>query len=487
MTNKLSVLKKIFYAALLIAVLVDVCFSFKQYSRFPLDGDMAGGIVPDSDVQKILNDPLGFNVLLKKDLHSNPNRFFAHWSVYKYFRAAPAFLQNFTSPIDSVYLSCALAKVITQVLLILLLAYCTSLHTKTSSKDILVAVALITPLFQTEGYNRVIGIIDWSAAYTFFYALPLALTVIFFIPFYNTYFLNKKSSFNYITHILLIPLAIFISLNGPLIPGVTILLCPITLIYYWHTLYKKTEGNGVIKQMYTAAAAIPKPLLFYFTLLSFLSLYSLYLGSFNPLNKDFDLPIYERYIRLAQGVKNLFTETTAFSFIILMILLNISLIGWKYKKEPDFNKIISITKCFVVFSVLYILLLPLGGTRIYRPFIIRADTIMPVTLGAFFLFGVTALFLLKKTTGFYKLIYFAVTFAFLFHYMDEDNSLFHNNNAEKAALNIIAKSPDKIVEIPSDVTVLSWVKITDYTQSDLNASLIQCWGITKEKKLYFQK
>jgi len=487
MPNKFLFLKKIFYAALLIAVLFDVCFSFKQYSRFPLDGDMAGGVVPANDVKKILADPLGISVLLKKEVYPNPNRFFAHWSVYKYFRTMPTFLQNFTSPIDSVYLSCTIAKIITQVLLIFLLAYCASIYPNTKGKDTLLAAALITPLFQTEGYNRVIGIIDWSAAYTFFYAVPLIFTILFFLPFYNTYFLNKKNSFNIFTYLLLILLAIFISLNGPLIPGVAILVCPITLIYYWHTLYKKTEENGVIKKMYISASAIPKPLLFYFSLLSFLSLYSLYLGSFNSLNSSFNLPIYERYIRLAQGVKNLFTEGPAFPLIILMILLNVGIIIWKYNKEPDFSKVISIPKCFVVFSILYILLLPLGGTRMYRPYIIRFDTIMPVTLGAFFLFSVTALFLLKKITGFYKLIYFAITFAFLFHYMDEDNSLFHNNIKEKAALEIIAKSPEKIVEIPSDVTVLSWVKITDYTQSDLNATLIQCWGITKEKKLYYQK
>ncbi len=484
---KFLTLKNIFYFILFTSLLFDITFSFKQHSRMNLDGDMAQIIVPSNSYKKVLSDPLGFSVLIKKEMYPATNRFFAHWFMAKYFKSVPFFLQYFTPPIESIFFSCALAKTSTQVLIIFLLAYCVSMRSNTPGKDILLAAALLTPLFQTEGYNRIIGIIDWSTTYTFFYALPLAFTLLFFIPFYSVYFLHRKNSFSIATHLVLVFLAFFISFNGPLIPGVILILCPLVLLYYGYIAYKASVPRPFIKQVYEAILSIPKPLLFYFTLVSALSLYSLYIGSYNSENNTFNLPIYERYGRLVNGIKNLFTEGIAFSFILLVIVLNTIIISWKFIQEKNARKILSALKWVGVFSVLYLLLLPLGGTRIYRPDIIRFDTMMPVTLALFFAFGISTLFLLKRNAGVYKFAYTTIIFMFLFHYMDADNSLFHNNKNEREAMEKIAHSSEKIVEIPGDVTVLSWKKITDYHQSELNSTLLQYWGVTKEKKLYYQK
>ncbi len=74
----------------------------------PFDGDMAGGIVPAKDVQKIFEDTFGFNSILTEEKH--PNRFFAHLFFRDYFQKIPIFLQNFTSPIESIYISATFAK-----------------------------------------------------------------------------------------------------------------------------------------------------------------------------------------------------------------------------------------------------------------------------------------------------------------------------------------------------------------------------------------
>ena len=484
---KFFTIKNIIYFLLFVALLVDISFSFRQHTRIGLDGDMALIIVPSTSYKKVLDDPLGFSVLTKKESYPATNRFFAHWFMAKYFKSVPFFFQNFTTPINSVFLSCALAKTIIQVLIILLLAYCITSRSDTLVKDFLLAAALLTPLFQTEGYNRVIGIIDWSTTYTFFYALPLAFTILFFIPFYNAYFLQKKNTFSITKHIWLIFLTFFISFNGPLIPGVILVLCPMVLMYYWLKAYKENANYSFIKQVCKSILSIPKPLFFNFTFVSVLSLYSLYLGSYNSENSTFNLPLAERYARLASGIKNLFTEGIAFSLIISMIVLNTIIIVWKFRNEQDAKKILSVIKWLSAFSLVYIYLLPLGGTRVYRPDIIRFDTLMPITLGVFFTFGISTLFIIKKSLRVYKFTYMVIVFVFLFHYMDEDNSLFHNNKNEREAMEKIAQSPENIVEIRSDVTVLSWEKITDYHQSELNSTLMQYWGITKEKKLYYQK
>src|SRR5690606_13892772 len=108
---------------LIIAFLVaDIGYTFLQNYYTPFDGDMAGGIVPDAEVKLILDSPLGLKVFEENIQYPNPNRFFCHWSFYTYFNSFPLFLQNFTNPIDSAYLSCAFAKTLIQVALIFLIA-----------------------------------------------------------------------------------------------------------------------------------------------------------------------------------------------------------------------------------------------------------------------------------------------------------------------------------------------------------------------------
>ena len=56
-----------------------------QHYSMPLDGDMAGGIVPAEDVKLILNDPFGISVITDNAVYPNPNRYFAHWTFFTYF------------------------------------------------------------------------------------------------------------------------------------------------------------------------------------------------------------------------------------------------------------------------------------------------------------------------------------------------------------------------------------------------------------------
>lgn len=55
---------------------------------------------------------------------------------------------------------------------------------------------------------------------------------------------------------------------------------------------------------------------------------------------------------------------------------------------------INLFKWIGVFSLFYILLLPLGGYRDYRPNVLRHDTILPITLSLIFVL-VKQLFILS--------------------------------------------------------------------------------------------
>ena len=110
-------IKRNLHIILILLLLLDICYSFIQHYHTQLDGDIAGGVVPSSDVQKILDNPFGLNVLLKNQVYPNPNRFFSHWIFSGYFKTVPLIMQKFADPIDSIYLSCALAKTIIQIII----------------------------------------------------------------------------------------------------------------------------------------------------------------------------------------------------------------------------------------------------------------------------------------------------------------------------------------------------------------------------------
>jgi hypothetical protein len=59
---------------LLALLLLDITYSFLQHYHEPLDGDMAGIIMPSEVCQPLMEDPLGFNVLFKDQEYKDPNR-----------------------------------------------------------------------------------------------------------------------------------------------------------------------------------------------------------------------------------------------------------------------------------------------------------------------------------------------------------------------------------------------------------------------------
>ena len=58
---------------LVVFLLGDLAYSFCQYYFIPLDGDVAGGVVPAKDVQQILDDPFGFHLLTTGVKHDSSN------------------------------------------------------------------------------------------------------------------------------------------------------------------------------------------------------------------------------------------------------------------------------------------------------------------------------------------------------------------------------------------------------------------------------
>lgn len=475
--------------AIWILLIADIGYSAYQHYHMPIGGDMAEVVMPSpgNGYYQVLQDPFGLNVLVKNESYPNPNRFFAHWSASAYFLNIPLLLQNFTDPIGSIYLAIAIAKTMIQLLIIYLLAVYISNKTKISDHRFLLAALLVTPFFQAAGFCRTLGIIDQSVIYTFFYALPLGLLMLFFLPFYRALFFNKKIKYGTARIVLLALLVIFLSLNGPLIPGVVLIICPLILLILWINNYR---DSGVmkpsIKKISLSVKKIPGLMLIMFLFFSLLSLYSLYIGRNNSLSLDESIPMLDRYLKIPEGLYNLLTKKIAFPLLLSSIIINAMIIRFHYKNEEGY-KIVRLCRWIGIFSIIYILLLPFGGYRGYRENIVRYDTIMPVTLALVYLFGLTSRFLVENIALKFRTVYLTGIAAVLIIFTVADQLKPGPYECERQAIMEIAASDENPVSLDSDCPVMDWRKINDPQASTSNVELFQYWYVLDRKKLYYHE
>lgn len=472
--------KKILIIILGLILISDFTYSFLQYYNTPLDGDMAGGIVPEAGVQEIFNDPFGFGIIVNGEKHPNPNRFFAHLFFRDYFQKVPLLFQKVVNPIESVYYSSATIKIIIQILLIYLLSVIISKSKSIFNSKLVIVAVLLTPLFQAYGYSSYMGIIDKSITYTFFYGLPLMLLLLFLSNFHSYINNNSVKRISPIKIIILVLLTIILPFSGPLIPPIILITTILLFIFY---LKKHYNASGYRYLLRNTFINIPKDILIFFIPISLLSIYSLLLGTYNSTYQTDVIPIAERYLRLPMGIYFQFTQKIGFPILFVMIASNIFIIK-KYFNNENGQKIINSLKWIGIFSLLWVLLLPLGGYRPYRPNILRFDTVMPITICLFYIYGVSTYFLLENIKK-RKYIYYTVIIVFLIVFVNADKSELNENECEKQALMTISNSDKQIVPLKQNCKVISWEPITDYNQSKLNAELLKIWNITDETKLYY--
>lgn len=477
-------IRKTLILLLITLLFADIGYSFLQNYYTPFDGDIANGIVPADDVKPILDSPLGLNVFKDHIKYPNPNRFFCQWSFYKFFNSFPLFLQNFTTPIDSAYLSCAFAKTIIQVIIILMIAFFIS--GSILKLDFLFAAILITPLFQTNGYHSYMGIIDPATTYTFFYALPTILILIYFAPLFMKHFYGLElKRMKYIKY-LWIPLALISSLSGSLNPGISLVVSLLIFIYYISQNLGKSDSKNGFSRLKLIIQNIPKDYYFYLIPISVFSLYSLFLGRFNSIDLSEKMPLSVLYSRLPEGIYYLVTQKLGFPILFFILTINTLIIHYKFR-TPEGKKILNIFKWIGLFVLIYILLLPLGGYRNYRPYVLRYDTIIPITLSLMFIFAKTTIFIMRNFSNRHKYWYILLPILIIFVYTISDKPEFNKNNCERNAILQIANSKEKIVKIDNNCTVLSWTIIENPQESHLKTKLLKIWRIIDDDKLYYQK
>ena len=477
-------MKRSVKAVLSLYILFAVLFSFQRYLHFSVDGDLPAIVLAHHSYRTVTEDPFGMNVLLRDSVYPAPNRYFAHQSMSLYFKNAPLFFQFFVSPINSIYYACAFAKTAIEFFLIYLLAVGITGKRRLLDPDVLLAASLVTPLFQVYGYNASIGIIDSSVTYAFFYAHALSLVLLFFLPFFLAWFYDFRIRKTLI--VLLLLLAVVLSFHGPLNSALILIICPVVMLAWFSKSFQSPGDVPFRSRTVNSLKQIPSELALVFGSACLIALYSLYIGKNNSENLWDSLPLLERYARLPGGLWNQYTKKLAMPLLLAMIGMN-SLLIRKNMPEQKARKLFILLKWIGILSAIYILALPLGGYRAYRPNIIRMDSVMPVTLALFFYYGLTTFHILKELPFKSRKYYIAALLLFSAVFIYADKEIRKQNTCEKDALEKISRSPDKIVFLDNDCSVLAWGKSTDYRDSEVKTDLLQRWGVLKEKKFFYQK
>ncbi|HZF99686.1 MAG TPA: hypothetical protein VEY71_01725 [Chitinophagales bacterium] len=474
-----SVGGKTLVALLVGFIVLDLGYSFVQHLNGTLDGDMPAIVVPGRWHTEVLKDPFGFGVLTEGKRYTGTNRFFAHWSESTYYKTVPLLLQVFVSPVESVYLATALFKTALQMLLVWLLAVYIAGTGRIRSREFLVAAALVLPLFQVSGFPETLWIIGPSVTYMFFYTVPLALLLLFFLPFYRRLILRQEKKMSVVQKSGLAALALILPFNGPLMPALVLVVCPAVLSLLFLKGFRRGAETPLPGRTLLALRSVPKPVWFYFGLISAMSSYSYYIGLFNSEN-DMSVGLAQRYGLLWPGLREQLFSEYAYPILFGVIALNL----WLMRKNPLAQPLLTFYLGLLLFSVVYLSLLPLGGYRPYRALLVRGDTFMPVAMCIFFVYGSSTLHVLRLTNLRFVGAYATALVAVVVILTGADRFDNTVHRCEKEALKAIASSPEPVVRLDTWCGVLEWRAIKEPEHSETASQLLHIWKITDTEKRY---
>lgn len=476
--------EKLLVLFLILFLIGDLTYSFLEYYYTPIDGDLTSGVAFNEHIQKIFDDPFGFKMLFSGDNHINPNRFFSHIFQKEYMQAVPLWLQNLTDPITSVYFSCALLKMFVHLLFLFILSGLISGTYNILKKSFLVVAALLIPFIQVNGYWGHMGINDRATTYVFFFALPLVLLFAFLTSIYRITYLKIIPKPGLPMFILSLITAVVLPLSGPLVPGVVLIVCLMVFVHYFQNLSKEIDFSFPQK-MVKVFLETPRSVYIFLIPIAVVSLYSLFLGRFDSNFQEFKIPLSERYLTLPLGIYYQITQSLGVPLLLLIVAINVFLIK-KFTRTNDGEKIVGTLRWIGLFALIYLLLLPLGGYRPYRPNILRYDTFIPITIALIYFYGNSTYFLINNLPGRNLKHYGIFLFVLFAIYMNSDRIETEKYRFERQCIEILAKSPNEVTKLPATFNVMSWYPLTDPKQSESNATMLKFWNITKEKKLYYQ-
>jgi hypothetical protein len=467
-------------------VVLDLIYSYWQYYQIPVDGDMAAIILPTASCAIVLEHPFGLHALLTQEYYLGPNRFFAHAGMLVFFRYVPLALQLFLSPIDSIYAACALLKVLTQASLVYLLAVFATGTGRLTDRRLWLAMALITPVFQAKGYHDEMGIIDRSITYATFYAVPMVGILLYLLPFHRAAWWGKPLAMRRWQLVVWPLLAVVLALSGPLVAPVGLLLVPVLLLRQIWLLWPRgvTELSWGQQMMY-ALRAVPRTAWILLGWLGVLCLYSLWVGQYNLEGQIVEVSIKDRYEKMWIGLYSIIAGSLGVPALFLGAVLNHYLLR-ALPLTPERRRLVILSNWVFVLALVYLVLLPFGGYRTYRPTIIRRDTLIPITLGLTLFFTMSALYLVRELPARFRAVYAGVLLLFVFIYTNSDRPIKDTNECERSTLAYVQQATTNPVKLPPGCNLLTWYPIPDPNSSETQVRVLAHWNILSDSTRYYQ-
>lgn len=459
----------LFSYVLAVFLIADVLISAYHYYHLHIDGDLAKISAPIKWYEQVLQDPFGYFAITQKQYYGGAGRYMIHISIqlwFTYIYQGIHFI--FKNPVVALFLCSALfATFIHLFFLVLVHRFC-HISLRYNRSQLLILLCISTIFIQYTSYYMSIGIIDRSITYVFFYAWPVLLLAFYYSFFYKKY-ITHSTTVSLWQHLFLGAISFYLSFSGPLTQPIVILISFFVVL-----------GLLFSKSIFLKRFILSGSILFHFVFFFILCLYSYYVSTFN-IEKNMDVTLLHRYILLAKGLFIICFTKAAIPIMAGIFLLNWKLIAKYNLPEKEF--LANQLKLIFFFSFIYILLLPLGGYRSYRPYIIRYDTFLPITLLGIYVLVYTTItniinIGLKKRIHYYFIVPIFIMVVFTI----ADKKLEYDDNAcQKNEFYSMYTSSDTVLFTTRQCNILTWdIKDLDdpYVQIMLTKQCRQ-WQIIK--------
>jgi len=472
---------------LLLIIIGDLVHAWFQYVGMPMGGDLYAIVLPAPWYEEVLSDPFGWEALFSEKEYGGAGRYSAHQFTSLYFNNMPGFFQYLVSPINSIYYSAALAKCVAHLSLLLLLGAYVCGHFRVFQKDFLWTMVAAIPFLQTYGLSSRMGVIDQSITYAFFYIIPLIIIFALLYPLYR-YFMGYRQA------------EVSFTLGWWTIPWLAIL----WIVAFWgpqsQVIMALIGGLGLlglclrgIREQKTSTSQ----LFFYpfrprYRQLSFLLLALVVFGGLGYLTGTQNtenvssLPLRETLIQAAKGIKFHFVE----SWVIWLVAVFLGIHFYRINRMDSPKKKVW-QKLFLMLLLgilIYMLMIPFGGYRSYRPFLYRYDLLIPVTISWIFLLLWTGRLVIQSWPyGRNKNIYLICATLFLVTLHLQDLKIKDRNSCEKGHLYTLQTAEEYAITLPADCPILGWHPDDNRYYTDKKVELLRRWNIVKQPLIYTQE
>lgn len=474
---------KLLYWIAGVFLLIDLCLAFAQYYDNTMDGDLVVLALPADYASEIFSNPTGWKSVVSGQPMGGIGRFTAQTTLHLFYHHVPLWLQHFVSPINSIYLATAIFYLLCHILFLYIIARLVTGQKRLFARQNILLYALTTPLVAFYAFYEVQAIIDHAPTYTFYYIWPILILLLILLPILEVLIYNQYSGISLLKLILFIPIALLMSQGGPLAPVLGIMWGGMMVLGIFYKFIWQANFNYISTIQKRRAVFYPLFLLF---VLILSSLWAYYLKKYNPefITNDVEVSLVNRFGLLFKGIVWLMTQRLGFILLLFGVFIN-----WVILKNTDREYLIKYKLFFTLlalFSVIYILLLPFGGFRSYRPLIIRYDTLIPVTICLIFVFVHSSWHLFNKLKDKNWRIYAGFISLILIINFIGDFGIKARNQFEKSALIQISESKVDTLHLPNTGNILSWEPVTNPYNSKMINEMLKVWKITNRDIIFLQ-